>query len=147
MNESEKMVRFGKFAFAVVSLIVLEAMMPQTVQQTVPHDQDKGAPTFQPSSQTTANGPETTLEAPIIGNDQTPQNRAYEAVKNDGILPYNTIRDEVDKLHVGRVVDQQLFQNTSGLWVYRLKLLDENGRVDVIYMNALTATLMKEWVE
>ena len=56
------------------------------------------------------------------------QERARAAVEAGEVLPLNSILRQLRREHPGRILDAEL-DRKRGEWVYRIKLLNKNGRV------------------
>lgn len=66
-------------------------------------------------------------------------NRARDAVRQQQIRPLGEVLAAVQSRYPGRVMDVQL---DSGRWVYSVKLLSPDGRVQVISVDARTARIL-----
>lgn len=66
-------------------------------------------------------------------------NRARDAVRQQQIRPLGEVLAAVQGRYPGRVMDVQL---ESGQWVYLVKLLTQDGRVQVIAVDARTARIL-----
>lgn len=57
------------------------------------------------------------------------QERARAAVEAGEVLPLNAILNRLRRDYPGRILDAELDEKGRGKWVYRIKLLKNNGRV------------------
>ncbi len=71
--------------------------------------------------------------------DAADHNRARDAVRQQQIRPLGEVLSAVQGRFPGRVMDVQL---DSGRWIYLVKLLTPDGRVQVISVDARTARIL-----
>lgn len=67
---------------------------------------------------------------------QRDQDKALGARQKAKLLPYGGIKKSVQREFNGRVVGQNLVEMRAGEWAYVLKLLQKNGEVRTIIVNA-----------
>ena len=67
--------------------------------------------------------------------------RALKAVRKGEVLPLEQVLTTVRAKYKGTVVHTEL-ERKHGVWMYELKILDQNGRMREVYINAKTGKLM-----
>ncbi len=77
------------------------------------------------------------LSHPPPVSAQDGPNKAREAVESGEIRPLREVLAGVKRQYKGRVIDVQLSDD-----VYRIKLLDADGRVRIVSVNARTAEII-----
>ena len=75
-------------------------------------------------------------------HDGYDHDRALKAVRKGEVLPLEQVLTIVRAKYKGAVVHTKL-EREHGVWVYELKILDRNGRMREIYINAKTGKLLK----
>ena len=63
--------------------------------------------------------------------------------KKGDLIPYGQIARQAEQRFGGRVVGQKLRQTGPGKWIYELKLLNKNGKVMSVVMDAKTGDVIK----
>ena len=81
--------------------------------------------------------------APGAGVAQQDQDEALKGRKKGDLIPYGQISRQAEQRFGGRVVGQKLRQTGPGKWVYELKLLNEDGKVMSVVMDAKTGNVIK----
>jgi uncharacterized membrane protein YkoI len=75
-------------------------------------------------------------------DDEHDHDRALEAVRKGEVMPLEKVLTLVRTKYKGAVVHTKL-EREHGAWVYELKILDRNGRMREVYINAKTGKLIK----
>lgn len=70
------------------------------------------------------------------------QDQARGVMKAQKIIPYGEIARRVESRFKGRVVGQQLRQFSRERWVYELKILEDNGQVVSVLVDAHSGQVM-----
>lgn len=74
------------------------------------------------------------------GNDD--HDRAREAMQSGQILPLRDVLVQLEKTHPGKVLEVEL-ESDDGRWVYEIKLLQSDGRLSKLKLDAKTAEVLK----
>jgi len=92
------------------------------------------------------------LMAFMIGAGVTPpshadddHNRARSAVVAGDILPLKKILEQLDGQRPGQVLEVEL-ENEDGAWVYEIRLLQPDGRLVKLEVDARTGKFLRERV-
>lgn len=80
---------------------------------------------------------------PGAGVARPDQDEALKGRKKGDLIPYGQIARQAEQRFGGRVVGQKLRQTGPGKWVYELKLLNEDGKVMSVVMDAKTGNVIK----
>ena len=82
-----------------------------------------------------------TLAGPVAA--QNDQQRAREAMQAGRIRPLQEILVQVNRRIAGRVLNAWLEQGQGGLWIYRLKLLDFQGNIVGVVVDARNGQILQ----
>jgi uncharacterized membrane protein YkoI len=74
--------------------------------------------------------------------DDGGQERARQAVAAGQILPLRDVLERVGKSYPGQVMEVEL-EGENGRWVYEVKLLQADGRLIKLKLNAKTAEVLR----
>lgn len=78
---------------------------------------------------------------PVRADDD--HERARRAVEAGQILPLRDVLGRLERSHPGRVLEVEL-ERDDGLWIYEVKLLQADGRLLKLKLDAKTAAVLKE---
>ncbi len=67
---------------------------------------------------------------------------ARQALESGQILPLREVLDRLERSHPGKVLEVEL-EHDEGLWIYEIKLLQADGSLLKIKLNAKTAEVLK----
>jgi len=81
------------------------------------------------------------INFPVIASDDHEEARRLQQAGS--ILPLETILQKAKAIHPGRVLEVEL-ETKHGQHQYEIELLDENGRVWEMKLNAQTGQLLKQ---
>ncbi len=73
--------------------------------------------------------------------DRPDHDRARAAVQQGQVLPLKTVLERVERAHPGQVLEVEL-EHEGGRWVYELKLLQPDGRLVKLQLDARSAELI-----
>ncbi len=73
---------------------------------------------------------------------QSEQDRAREEMMEGRILGYSEIVRQAQRVVPGRVVGQDLRQASRNRWVYRIKILQDGGKVASVTLDAHTGQVL-----
>ncbi len=73
---------------------------------------------------------------------QRDQDDALRAMKRGQIIPYGQISRRAQRQFGGRVVGQQVRQMSKDRWVYELRILQDDGKVISVVMDAHTGKVL-----
>ncbi|CAN5649075.1 hypothetical protein BH11PSE7_BH11PSE7_37920 [soil metagenome] len=79
---------------------------------------------------------------PARAGDDGGQERARQAVASGQILPLDEVLERVQKSYPGKVMEVE-FEGKHGLWIYEVRLLQANGRLIKLKLNAKTAEVIR----
>jgi len=83
------------------------------------------------------------LAAPAAhAGDDDDHDRARAAVQAGEVLPLAALLERVQRSHPGRVLEVEL-EREDGRWVYELKILQADGRLLKLEVDAATARVLK----
>ena len=74
---------------------------------------------------------------------QSDQQRAREAMQAGRIRPLQEIILEVRQRFAGRILNAWLEEGQAGLWIYRLKLLDLQGNIIGVVVDARNGQILQ----
>lgn len=80
--------------------------------------------------------------APVRADDDDHE-RARRAVEAGQILPLRDVLARLERTYPGRVLEVEL-ERDDGLWIYEVKLLQADGRLLKLKLDAKTAAVLKE---
>lgn len=81
------------------------------------------------------------LTAPAMGSDKD-HDRAREAVRAGQVMPLRSVLDHLEREHPGQVLDIEI-EEKHGRLVYEVKLLQSDGRLVKLELDARTATVLR----
>jgi uncharacterized membrane protein YkoI len=86
------------------------------------------------------------FSAPTRANDDTHEeesdhDKALHAVEHGEILPLEQVLVGIRPQIQGDIIGLEL-EKEDGLWVYEFKVIDSNGRLKTIYVDAKTAKIL-----
>ncbi|MBX6322685.1 MAG: PepSY domain-containing protein [Rhodospirillaceae bacterium] len=81
------------------------------------------------------------LAPPQAGRAQSDQQRALDAVEAGRALPLKQILPGLRRDFPGQILDAQLYER-DGRWLYRIKLLGADGKVQAFTVDARTGAVM-----
>lgn len=82
------------------------------------------------------------LPAPVLGSDKADHDRARQAVQSGQVLPLRTVLERLEREAPGQVLEVELEQE-NGQWVYEIKVLQSDGRVVKLLLDARDARVLK----
>lgn len=82
--------------------------------------------------------------APVIAlaGDHGDHELARQAVESGQILPLREVLDRLERSYPGKVLAVEL-ERDDGIWIYEIKLLQANGGLLKLKLNAKTADMLK----
>lgn len=81
------------------------------------------------------------LTVPAIASDKD-HDRARDAVKAGQVMPLRAVLERLEREHPGQVLDVEL-EDEHGQLVYEVKLLQSDGRLVKLELDARTATVLR----
>ncbi|MDP2264189.1 MAG: PepSY domain-containing protein [Hydrogenophaga sp.] len=84
-------------------------------------------------------------EAASAGSDERDHDRARNALQAGEVLPLKSLLTQLERTHPGQVLEVEL-EHEHGLWVYEFKLLQPDGRLVRLELDARTGTLLQQRV-
>ena len=81
------------------------------------------------------------LAGPVVA--QSDQQRARDAMQAGRIRPLQEILVQVHRRVPGRILNAWLEQGQAGLWIYRLKLLDFQGNIVGVVVDARNGQILQ----
>lgn len=83
------------------------------------------------------------LAAPrASASDQEDHDRARQAVQAGQVLPLRTVLEKLERAQPGQVMEVEL-ERESGRWIYEVKLLQTDGRLVKLKLDAQTAAVLR----
>ncbi|MDR0777561.1 MAG: hypothetical protein LBE81_13140 [Azonexus sp.] len=82
------------------------------------------------------------LVAPAVGDDRRDHELAREELAAGRILPLRTVLDRIRPDFPGEVLEVEL-EGERGRWVYEIKILNANGGVSKLLVDARDASLIR----
>ncbi|MDR1994525.1 PepSY domain-containing protein [Azonexus sp.] len=82
------------------------------------------------------------LVAPAVGDDRRDHELAREELAAGRILPLRTVLDRIRPNFPGEVLEVEL-DDEHGRWVYAIKILNANGGVSKLLVDARDASLIR----
>ncbi len=70
------------------------------------------------------------------------QERAMQALQSGQILPLRDVLDRLERTRPGKPLEVEL-EEEGGTWIYEIKLLQDDGRLLKLKLNAKTADLIQ----
>lgn len=74
--------------------------------------------------------------------DRPDHDRAREAVRSGQVLPLRSVLQRLERSHPGQVLEVEL-ERKGERWVYEIKLLQADGRLLKLKLDARTAELLQ----
>ncbi|MDP1899268.1 MAG: PepSY domain-containing protein [Rubrivivax sp.] len=85
----------------------------------------------------------TALALPVAwGSDPRDQERARAAVQAGEVLPFSTLLERLQRTHPGQVLELEL-EREGGRWIYEVKLLQSNGQLLKLELDAGTGQVLE----
>ncbi|MCL2876581.1 MAG: peptidase [Betaproteobacteria bacterium] len=81
------------------------------------------------------------LALPVLAESE--QDRARDAVRAGELMPLGQVLQQVEKNSPGKVLKVGLEQKGE-IWVYKIKLLRDNGTLSKLYFDARDGTLLEK---
>jgi len=81
------------------------------------------------------------LAGPVVA--QSDQQRARDAMQAGRIRPLQEILVQVHRRFPGRILNAWLEEGRAGLWIYRLKLLDFQGNIVGVVVDARNGQILQ----
>lgn len=81
------------------------------------------------------------VSVPAMASDKD-HDRAREAVKAGQVMPLRTVLERLEREHPGQVLDVEL-EDEDGQLVYEVRLLQSDGRLVKLELDARTATVLR----
>jgi Peptidase propeptide and YPEB domain len=78
-----------------------------------------------------------------VAREREDHERARQAVESGQILPLKAILARVEREAPGEVLEVELEQQDSGVWVYELKVLQRGGVLTKLKLDARTGAVLK----
>ena len=78
-----------------------------------------------------------------IARERDDHERARQAVESGQILPLKAILARVERDMPGEVLEVELEQQDSGVWIYELKVLQPGGVLTKLKLDARTGAMLK----
>jgi len=78
---------------------------------------------------------------PVLAGSE--QDWARDAVRAGEVMPLEQVLQQVEKNSPGKVLKVELEQK-GGIWVYKIKLLRDNGTLSKLYFDARDGTLLEK---
>lgn len=75
--------------------------------------------------------------------DDKDQDRVRDAVRAGEVMPFDTLRERLRRSHPGDVLELDLEQE-HGRWIYEVKLLQPDGRIVKLEVDARSGEVLRE---
>lgn len=82
------------------------------------------------------------LGLPAMASDRVDHDLARQALQSGQVLPLRTVLERLERHAPGQVLEVEL-ENESGQWVYEVKVLQSDGRVVKLLLDARDARVLK----
>lgn len=82
---------------------------------------------------------------PVLASGKADQDRALQAVQSGEILPLRKVLERLEKDAPGQVLEVEL-EREQGQWVYEVKLLQRDGRLLKLLLDARDAAILQRKV-
>ncbi len=82
------------------------------------------------------------LGTPLAQASERDHERAREAVQAGQVLPLPSVLEKLAATHPGQVLEVELEKESDG-WVYEIKLLQRDGQLVKLELDAKTADLLR----
>lgn len=79
----------------------------------------------------------------VQADDRGDHERARAALLAGEVLPLSTVLDRLQRSHPGQILEVDLERET-GRWIYEIKLLQADGQLLKLELDARTAEVLKE---
>lgn len=83
------------------------------------------------------------LLGPALAGDKDDHNRVRAAVEAGEILPLPALLEQLQRTHPGQVLELEL-EKEDGRWIYEVKLLQPDGRLLKLELDARNAQVLKQ---
>ncbi len=80
---------------------------------------------------------------PLQADSLHDHDRARQALLAGEILPLKTILERVERSQPGQVMEVELEQNDHAGWIYEIKLLQTEGRLLKLYVDARSGEILR----
>lgn len=77
------------------------------------------------------------------GDDGKDHERVRAAVRAGQVQPFDALRERLAKSHPGELLDLEL-EREQGRWIYEVKLLQPDGRIVKLEVDARSGDVLKE---
>jgi len=84
----------------------------------------------------------TAMALPAAQASERDHERARAAVQAGEVLPLGTLLERLQRTHPGQVLELEL-ERDNGRWIYEVKLLQANGQLMKLDLDASTAQVLK----
>ncbi|WP_313569823.1 PepSY domain-containing protein [Comamonas terrigena] len=81
------------------------------------------------------------LQAPSAQSDESDHELARQALQQGKVLPLRTVLDQVEREYKGQVIKVE-FEHDDGRFLYELRLLQADGRVLKVKINAVNGKVL-----
>lgn len=81
------------------------------------------------------------LSAPVLAGEKADHDRARQAVQSGQVLPLRTVLERLEREAPGQVLEVEL-EHEHGQWVYEIKVLQADGRVVKLLLDARDARVL-----
>ena len=79
---------------------------------------------------------------PALAGDRADHDRARQAVQSGQVLPLRTVLERLEREAPGQVLEVEL-EHEHGQWVYEIKVLQPDGRVVKLLLDARDARVLQ----
>jgi len=83
------------------------------------------------------------LSVARAGDDEKDHERVRAAVRAGQVKPFEVLRERLAKSHPGELLDLEL-EREHGHWIYEVKLLQPDGRIVKLEVDARSGEVLKE---
>ena len=78
----------------------------------------------------------------VQGGGKRDHEQAQQALESGQILPLRTVLEKLEREHPGKVLEVEL-ERDDGIWIYEIKLLQTDGQLVKLKLDANTAVVLK----
>lgn len=75
--------------------------------------------------------------------DDHDQDRVRDAVRAGEVMPFDALRERLRRSHPGEVLELEL-EREQGRWIYEIKLLQPDGRIVKLEVDARSGEVLRE---
>ena len=76
-------------------------------------------------------------------DDDKDQDRIRDAVRSGEVMPFDLLRQQLQKSHPGDVLELEI-EREHGRWIYEIKLLQPDGRIVKLEVDARSGEVLRE---